>query len=271
MVHVIDTQQLGRAGIIASTAVESNEGLVIFDTGAESTFETVAAEIRRLGSDVKEVRHVFLSHIHFDHAGAAWRFGEVGATIYVHTRGAKHLIAPQKLIDSATRIFGDKMELLWGRIAPVPVDRVRILHDNEVVRIGTLDVRAIETPGHATHHHVYHWDDILFGGDVAGVRLGNGPVIPPFVPPELQIEAWLESIEKMRKVDARTLYLPHFGKVSIDLASHFDALEARVRRWAEWFRDRLRAGEEEAQIVPQFSSYEFQELLRDGAREEQWP
>ncbi|MFL6596149.1 MAG: MBL fold metallo-hydrolase, partial [Chthoniobacterales bacterium] len=111
MVHVIDTRQLGRAGIIASTAVESDEGLVIFDTGAESTFETVAAEIRRLGSDTKDVRHVFLSHIHFDHAGAAWRFAELGATIYVHARGAKHLIAPQKLIDSATRIFGDKMEL----------------------------------------------------------------------------------------------------------------------------------------------------------------
>src|SRR5439155_22866667 len=106
---------------------------------------------------------------------------------------------------------------------------------------------------------------------VGGVRLGNGPVIPPFVPPELQIEAWLESIDKMRKVNARALYLPHFGKVAVDLASHFDVLERRVRSWAEWFRDRLREGEDEAQIIPQFSAYEFAEIRRDGASEEQWP
>ena len=114
LVHVLDTRQLGKAGIIASTAVETNDGLVLFDTGPESTFANVAEQLQEAGLAAKDVRHVFLSHIHFDHAGAAWRFAELGATIYVHPRGAPHLIDPTKLIDSATRIYGNEMEMLWG-------------------------------------------------------------------------------------------------------------------------------------------------------------
>ena len=269
MVHVIDTRQLGRAGIIAATALQTEDGTVLFDTGAESTFDSVDTALRQIGSDRKDVRHVFLSHIHFDHAGAAWRFAELGATIYVHPRGAPHLIDPAKLVNSATRIFGNQMEKLWGRVMPIPEERLKVLHDGDVVRIGDVEVRAIETPGHATHHHVYTWEDNLFGGDVAGVRLGSGPPIPPFVPPELQIEAWLESIDKMRALRAANLYLPHFGKVAAGLGEHFDALEERVHRWATWFRDRLRAGDDEAQLAPAFTDYEMQDLRAGGAAEEQ--
>jgi glyoxylase-like metal-dependent hydrolase (beta-lactamase superfamily II) len=269
MVHVLDTRQLGRSGIIAATAVETPEGIVLFDTGAESTFDNVASALRASGADVKDVRHVFLSHIHFDHAGAAWRFAELGATIYVHARGAPHLIDPAKLVNSATRIFGDQMEKLWGRVMPVAEQSIRVLQGGDVVRIGKTEVRAIETPGHATHHHVYAWDDNLFGGDVAGVRLGSGPPIPPFVPPELQVEAWLESIEKMRALSATNLYLPHFGKVEARIPEHFDALEERVRRWANWFRDRVRSGADEAELIPAFAEYEMRDLRAAGAAEEQ--
>ncbi|MDQ6655974.1 MAG: MBL fold metallo-hydrolase, partial [Verrucomicrobiota bacterium] len=164
MVHVLDTQQLGRRGIIAATAVESGDGLVLFDTGPESTFENVRAELTRLGAQINDVRHVFLSHIHFDHAGAAWRFAESGATIYVHPRGAPHLIDPSKVVASATRIFGGDMQKLWGEIAPISEGSVRILEDMDVVRVGSLQVRAIATPGHASHHHIYQWDDHVFGG-----------------------------------------------------------------------------------------------------------
>lgn len=268
MVHILDTRQLGRPGIIAATALETADGIALFDTGPESTFANVAGELRKIGAAPGDVRHVFLSHIHFDHAGAAWRFAELGATVYVHPRGARHLIDPTKLVDSATRIFGDDMAKLWGTVAPLPEDRLRVLEDGDVVRAGATDVRAVETPGHASHHHVYHWDDSVFGGDVAGVRIGSGPPIPPFVPPELHVESWLESIDKIRALHAAKLYLPHFGVVDRDISAHLDALEERVRRWSEWFRDRLRNGEDEPQLVRPFADYEAADLLAGGATEE---
>jgi glyoxylase-like metal-dependent hydrolase (beta-lactamase superfamily II) len=270
-VHVLDTKMLGRAGIIAAIALETNEGIVLFDVGPESTFENISSELSKIGSAPHEVRHAFLSHIHFDHAGAAWRFAEAGATIYVHPRGAPHLLDPEKLVASARRIFGDDMERLWGRVRPLPKDRLRILNDGEVVRIGSLEIRAIATPGHASHHHVYQWRESLFGGDVAGVRLGKGPPIPPFVPPELDVEAWLASIEKMRALNVARIYLPHFGLVNDAPTAHFDALAGRVRRWSEWFRDRIAAGEIEEQMIPAFAEYERVDLRAGGASEDQLP
>jgi glyoxylase-like metal-dependent hydrolase (beta-lactamase superfamily II) len=267
MVHVLDTRQLGRPGIIAATAVETNDGLILFDTGPESTFANVTAELRRAGFAAENVRHVFLSHIHFDHAGAAWRFAELGATIYVHPRGAPHLIDPARLIESATRIYGEEMERLWGRFAPIAEQSVRVMHDMDVVQVDALEVRAVETPGHASHHHVYQWEDNLFGGDIAGVRLGGGPPVPPFVPPELHIESWLESIEKIRSLEVKKLYLPHFGPVEGSIPVHLDELEERVRRWANWFSDRLRAGQDEQQLKPLFAKQVVEELRAQGATE----
>ncbi len=273
-VHVLDTRQLGRPGIIAATVLETSDGLALFDTGPELTFDNIAAELARAGFTPADVRHVFLSHIHFDHAGAAWRFAETtsaartGATVYVHPRGAPHLIDPTRLVDSATRIFGADMQKLWGRIAPVPQENVRVLQDGDVVRIGSVEIRTIETPGHASHHHVYQWDESVFGGDVAGVRIGSGPPIPPFVPPELHVESWLKSIDKIRALNPTKLYLPHFGAVPDDIATHLDQLEERVRRWSCWFRDRIIAGEDEPQLIQPFADYEAADLLAGGATEE---
>lgn len=265
MIHILDTRQLGRAGIVAATALETNEGIALFDTGPESTFDNVIVDLKKAGFEAKDVRHVFLSHIHFDHAGAAWRFAELGATIYVHPRGAPHLIDPTKLVESATRIFGHDMERLWGKIAAVPKERVKILEDNNVVRVAPFEIRAIATPGHASHHHVYHWDNNIFGGDIAGVRIGNGPPIPPFVPPELHVESWRESIAKIRRLNPANLYLPHFGKVTGSISEHLDVLDERVLRWSEWFGERLRAGDDEAKLRSMFTELEHDELRKDGA------
>jgi glyoxylase-like metal-dependent hydrolase (beta-lactamase superfamily II) len=264
-IHILDTLQLDRAGIVAATALETNDGIALFDTGPESTFDNVANALREIGGAPEDVRHVFLSHIHFDHAGAAWRFAKLKATIYVHPRGAPHLIDPSKLIESATRIFGNDMQRLWGRIAPVPEGRLKILQDNDVIGVPPFEIRAIATPGHASHHHVYHWGDNLFGGDIAGVRIGNGPPIPPFVPPELHIESWLESIAKMRSLNAANLYLPHFGKIKGSVAGHLEALDEHVRRWSEWFREKIQAGKDEAGLIPEFAEYEHAELRAGGA------
>jgi glyoxylase-like metal-dependent hydrolase (beta-lactamase superfamily II) len=273
-VHILDARQLGRPGIIAATALETNDGIALFDTGPESIFDNVVIDLRKAGFAPEDVRHVFLSHIHFDHAGAAWRFAEpasparTGATVYVHPRGAPHLIDPAKLIESATRIFGDDMQRLWGKIAPVPADRVKMVQDNEVVRVGQFEIRAIETPGHASHHHVYHWDDNVFGGDIAGVRIGAGPPIPPFVPPELHIESWLESIHKIRALNCARLYLPHFGKIDYSVPDHLDALEERVSCWSEWLRGKIRDGLDEPRLISEFAEYEHIDLRAWGATED---
>jgi glyoxylase-like metal-dependent hydrolase (beta-lactamase superfamily II) len=260
LIYVLDTRQLGHAGIVAATALETGDGIVLFDTGPESTFDNVIVDLRKAGFDAEDVRHVFLSHIHFDHAGAAWRFAELGAKIYVHARGAPHLIDPTKLVESATRIFGGDMQRLWGRFAPIPAERMKILEDNEVVHVAPFEIRAIATPGHASHHHVYYWDDNVFGGDVAGVRIGSGPPIPPFVPPELHVESWRESIAKIRKLNATNLYLPHFGKVAGSIDEHLDLLDERVARWSEWFREKIRSGTSEQELRTQFAALEHSEI-----------
>jgi glyoxylase-like metal-dependent hydrolase (beta-lactamase superfamily II) len=161
------------------------------------------------------------------------------------------------------------MEKLWGQFAPIAEQSVRVLQDLEVVRVGVLEVRAIATPGHASHHHIYQWEDNVFGGDVAGVRLGGGPPVPPFVPPELHIESWQESIEKIRALDAKKLYLPHFGLVDGSVSAHLDALSERIDRWAIWFRDRIRSGLGDEQLISAFAEYLADELRKEGATEDE--
>ena len=177
-----------------------------------------------------------------------------------HPRGASHLIDPTKLVESATRIFGDDMQRLWGRFAPIPADSVKILEDNQVVRLAPFEIRAIATPGHASHHHVYHWDDNVFGGDIAGVRIGDGPPIPPFVPPELHVESWRESIAKLRRLNPTNLYLPHFGQVAGPIPEHLDLLDERVARWSQWFRDKIRTGSGEPSLRTEFAELEHSEI-----------
>ena len=269
MIHILDTRHLDRPGIVAATALETDNGLVLFDTGPESTFANVTEELRKAGFVAKDVQHVFLSHIHFDHAGAAWRFAELGATIYVHPRGAPHLIDPTKLVSSATRIYGDEMEKLWGRFAPIAAESVRVMQDMDVVSVAPFNVRAIATPGHANHHNIYQWNDNVFGGDIAGVRLGGGPPIPPFVPPELHIESWQESIGKIRALNTKKLYLPHFGPIEGSVSAHLDALEQRVQRWAIWFRDRIRAGRMKSSWSRRLPNMSAEELRGAGATEEE--
>lgn len=268
MIHVLDTKHLDRPGIIAATALETDDGIALFDTGAAATFNNISAAMRAAGFSPNDVRHVFLSHIHLDHAGAAWCFAEQGATIHVHPRGARHLVDPSKLMESATRIFGDDMGKLWGEMRPIPADKVKVTDDRTAVRVGQFEVRSLDTPGHASHHNIYHWDDNIFGGDVAGVRLDDGPPVPPFVPPELHIESWLESIERMRALQMTRLCLPHFGLVEGDLAAHCDALAERVQRWANWFRDELRKGRNESELIPDFAQYEARDIMESGAADD---
>ncbi len=202
------------------------DGFVI-DPGPESSVQTLFAA---LGDE--QPRGVLLTHIHLDHAGAAGALVQrwPGLEVWVHRNGAKHVIDPSRLVASATRIYGDAMERLWGKIVPVAQENVRILEDD-----GSADgFRWAWTPGHAIHHVAYLHEEsgIAFTGDVAGVRIGDGPVFPPTPPPDIDIEAWHRSIDLLASWEPSALAITHFGTFS-DIAPHLASLHTELDRWAQ--------------------------------------
>ena len=230
----LDHQYQGFPGGIASYLLPGPD-VTLIEAGPASTTPALLAGIHSAGVDPQRITRLLVTHIHLDHAGAA---GVLlarhlpNAKVFVHPKGAKHLIDPSKLIASAERLYGARMQELWGEILPVPQDRVVIVDDGEM--IGSL--RAIDTPGHAVHHHSYYdtSSGVVFTGDVAGVRQGTALYVrPPTPPPELDLDAWSTSIDRLRKLAPRRLCLTHFGEYD-DVAWHLDDLMSRLYRWRDW-------------------------------------
>jgi glyoxylase-like metal-dependent hydrolase (beta-lactamase superfamily II) len=234
---VLDTLTEGTPGVTASYLLEGDNGIALVDVGSGATLQAVLDAVRASGHDVAELRMIILTHIHLDHAGATGAL--IGhaprARVLVHPLGAAHLVDPSRLLASATQIYGDRMDELWGTMVPVPADRLTTLADGETVRFGRRTLTALHTPGHAIHHIAYHdaARDAIFAGDVAGVRLeGSDFVRPPTPPPDLDLEQWSASIARLRSLRADRLYLPHFG-VARSVEAHLSALEARLYAWGE--------------------------------------
>jgi len=267
VIHTIDLHDRAPR-VIASFLLETSQGPVLFETGPESRFSVLLDGLNSLGYAASDIKHVFVTHIHLDHAGAAWRFAELGSSIYVHPKGAPHLIDPSKLWASAARIYGEKMEELWGQMGYVPEGQVEILQDGDTVKVGEAVVQALETPGHANHHHAFLIGNVLIGGDVTGVKIGRGPVLPPCPPPEIHIETWLQSIARIRALKLDKIYLTHFGQTE-NVGPHLDALEAKLVEWANWMKSRLKAGLIREQIVLEFEAHVAASLRAAGLSEEE--
>ena len=206
MSRAIDVLHLGRDRVICAFEIE---GLIV-DPGPASCLDTL---LDRLGS--VEPRALLLTHIHLDHAGATGvlcrRYPNL--EVYVHERGARHLIDPAKLLESARRVWGDDMWELWGEVAPVPEERLRVLKGGETVE----SFRVAYTPGHASHHVAYLHEDTgdAYVGDVAGVRLPPYEhTIAPTPPPDIDVEAWLDSLHTVASWNPQSLCLTHFGQVT---------------------------------------------------------
>ena len=206
MTRAIDVMHLGRDRVICAY---ERAGLVV-DPGPASSVDTL---IDRLGQT--EPRALLLTHIHLDHAGAAGvlcrRFPEL--IVYVHERGAPHLVDPSKLLASAGRLYGDDMWELWGEVAPVPEDRVRALSGGETVD----GFRVAYTPGHASHHVCYLDEDSgdAYVGDMAGIRIPPYEhTVAPTPPPDIDVEAWLDSLHTIASWSPQALCLTHFGQVT---------------------------------------------------------
>lgn len=200
--RLIDLRHLGRERVIGSWLV----GDVLIDPGPGSTLPTLLAALGDPG-----LRVIALTHIHLDHAGASGALAErfPDAEVWVHERGAPHMIDPERLLASAARLYGDDMQRLWGETRPVPRDRVRVLGGGE--RLEGFEVAY--TPGHASHHVSYMHSDSghAFTGDAAGVRIGAGSVLPPTPPPDVDIEGWHESLVRIAAWQPRVICPTHFG------------------------------------------------------------
>ena len=228
-VHTLDLHFQDMPGLIAAYVIESEGELALIETGPGSTLETLRAGIRGLGLDETKIRHVFVTHIHLDHAGAAGWWAQQGAQVYCHPKAAQHLINPSRLMDSARQVYAERMELLWGDMLPAPAERVTALQDGESLRLGAVNVTAWDTPGHARHHHAFVIGDVCFTGDVAGMRLaGTNYLSVTAAPPQFEPKAYVASVDRLAAADFQKLYLTHFGEVS-DVAAHLAIYRQRIQ------------------------------------------
>jgi glyoxylase-like metal-dependent hydrolase (beta-lactamase superfamily II) len=227
----IDLRHRGLSRAIASYVVDTEDGPALFDCGPATTVDALRAGLREQGLELGDVRHLLLSHIHLDHAGATGVLVREHPSLQVHVSevGAPHLVDPSRLERSARRLYGDTFDELWGELAPVPDANVHVVGER------VLGLDCFPTPGHASHHVSYlDRDGTLYAGDAAGVRIQPGrAVLPPTPPPDVDVELWQRSLDEIERRDPDRLALIHFGVVS-DPGRHVAELRLGLYDWAEF-------------------------------------
>ena len=256
-IHTLDLNFQNKPTTIASYLVEGSAGPVLVETGPASTLETLKRRLADHGYAPSDIGHILVTHIHFDHAGAAGWWAQQGTRIYVHHVGAPHLIDPTKLLSSATRIYGDQMDTLWGQIVPAPAGQVTALNDGDTIQIGDLTFTALDTPGHAYHHHVYRLGNIAFTGDAAGIHIPNpsqgGPSLVdlPAPPPEFNLKLWKKTVARLLEQSFTIIYPTHFGPHP-DPEHQLRSLDELLDEAAEFVRKRLEDGLGRDEILVQY-------------------
>jgi glyoxylase-like metal-dependent hydrolase (beta-lactamase superfamily II) len=250
-------------GVIATGVLTGPDGVTLVDPGPTSCLATLRRQLELQGIAFSDLKRILLTHIHLDHAGATGTLvqEQPHLEVFVHERGARHLIDPAKLLDSATRLYGAMMNTLWGAVLPVPASNVRVLQGGEAIRIDARPFKVEYTPGHASHHVSYFDTErgIAWVGDTAGVSVGGtGFVIPPTPPPDIDLELWSQSLGLIRSWQADRLVLTHFGVIE-RVADHLATLEERLPEVADLVRQSLsRSQDPEAQFAAfrdDFSNY----------------
>ena len=258
MSEPLDLRHLGHERVIGSYLLETEDGLALQDCGPTTCVPELKARLAERGLELPDVRHLLLSHIHLDHAGAAGVLvrEHPGLQVHVSEIGGPHLVDPSRLERSARRLYGDDFDRLWGELAPVPSENVHIVGDQ------TLGLATFPSPGHASHHVCYlDPEGTLYAGDAAGVRIRPSEfVLPPTPPPEVDLEAWERTIDELERREPSRMALIHFG-VFADVERHLEELRRRLHAWAE----RVRAGATEEQ----FAAMAADDLAADQAAYEQ--
>ncbi|MEA3335022.1 MAG: MBL fold metallo-hydrolase [Chloroflexota bacterium] len=269
MLDVLDLDFQDTSEVIASYLVRGPAGFVLIETGPASTFQNLKVKLNLLGIELAQISHVLVTHIHLDHAGAAgWVARESGATVHVHHVGARHLADPSRLLASASRIYGDLMDPLWGETIAVPAGQVHALQDGDVIEAAGLRLAAVDTPGHAYHHMSYLLDGLCFTGDVAGVRLpGQTHLRLPTPPPEIDIPAWKGSLFRLQELQPDRLLPTHFGPVAqtSDPIEHLDAVGQLLDIYVDFVRQGLQEGFSVEAIGESFAHWVAEQAAADGA------
>lgn len=241
---IADLHQLGRRSVIGVGVLklDGERGVAVVDPGPEALLLTLRVRLAAMGARLRDVRAVLLTHIHLDHAVATGAIVEEvpDVEVYVHPRGAPHMVDPSRLVASATRIYGDGMDMLWGKVVPVPESALREVDQGDAVEVGGRRLEVAYVPGHAKHHVAYYEEatGTLWAGDAGGVRIGNGPAVPVTPPPDIDVEGWNDSIDRMMAWRPKRIVTAHFG-VHEDPAAHFAELKTRLAEWAERVRKSL--------------------------------
>ena len=236
----VDLNFLGRPEIIATAILHGTSGVALVDPGPSTTLDGLTASLEKKGIRFADVRQLLITHIHLDHAGATGTILErhPHIEVTVHGRGAPHLIDPTKLLASAGRLYTQDMDRLWGDVKAVPVKNLRAVEGGETLTVVGREVKVEYTPGHASHH-VSFLDTasrVAFVGDTAGIRRGSGAyVMPPTPPPDIDLEAWRTSEQKILAWDPDTLFLTHFGPHH-GARQHFQAMFENIESWSRTVR-----------------------------------
>ena len=238
----LDLLHCGDHRRIAAYLVETDDGLALFDCGPTTCLPALRDALGARGVEIRDLRHLLLSHIHLDHAGAAGALVREHPQLTVHVSeiGAPHIVDPSRLEASARRLYGESFDELWGELVPVPEENVRVVGDTVV------GLACFPAPGHATHQVSYqHEDGTLYNGDAAGVRIAPGRfVFAPTPPPEIDLPAWERTLDEIERRSPLRLALIHFGVFYV-VERHLDALRATMRSWA----DRVGHGMDEPTFV----------------------
>jgi glyoxylase-like metal-dependent hydrolase (beta-lactamase superfamily II) len=233
MPELIDLRHLGSERVIGSYLLAGEEPALV-DCGPASCLETLHAGLAAHGLTVGDLRHLLLTHIHLDHAGAAGSLvaEHPGLLVHVSEIGAPHLVDPSRLERSARRLYGEDFDRFWGELRPVPQENVRVVGDS------ALGLEVFPTPGHASHHVSFLGEDgTCFSGDATGVRIPpSRHVVPVSPPPDIDLEAWEATLDAIAERTPSRLCLPHFSVVD-DPEPHLDEVRRRLRTWAERVRD----------------------------------
>ena len=269
--NFVDLRFLGMQRVIGTAVLDGPSGLTLIDPGPTSCLPALESGLADLGHTLDDVETLLLTHIHLDHAGATGTLLHrlPRALAYVHERGAPHMIDPAKLLASATRLYGTNMDRFWGEFRPVPADRLRVLTGGERLEMAgrTFDVQY--TPGHASHHVSYldMTSGIAYVGDTGGIRVASGYIKAPTPPPDIDLELWETSLQKIEAWQAKALVLTHFGRVD-DVADHLRDFRGVLARQASFVRETLGSDGTDEERIRRFSEDMRADAERQLSRED---